>query len=150
MPNRFTGPLPLKERLLSKVEYADNGCWLWTDYKLKGYGRFNINQVTVLAHRAMYETLVGPIPQGMQLDHLCRNPSCVNPDHLEPVTNRENALRAYSLKTHCAQGHEYTPENIRWSTNSCGNPSRRCRACSRRWSTEGNRRARARAKAKAA
>ena len=85
------------------------------------------------AHRVVYEILVGPIPVGLELDHLCRNRACVNPDHLEPVTTRTNLLRGYSpwacraRQTHCKRGHEFTPEN----TYGTGDGRRYCRTCRR-------------------
>lgn len=69
-------------------------CWEWTGLKnVRGYGRINVAGTMQLAHRATYSALRGPIPEGLELDHLCRNPSCVNPDHLEPVTHAENVRR---------------------------------------------------------
>jgi HNH endonuclease len=109
--------LPLGGRFWSKVQRSESGCWEWTAAKTVGYGRFADKGRTLLAHRVAYELLIGPIPEGLQIDHLCRNPSCVNPAHLEPVTSRENLLRGVgeparnAAKTHCPQGHEYSPEN---------------------------------------
>lgn len=102
------------KRLWDKVAKSD-GCWHWTAAKDPyGYGRFQIgtnrSTKTVLAHRLVYEVLVGPIPDGMTLDHLCRNTSCVRPDHLEPITSAENVRRAAAARprlTHCKRGHEY-------------------------------------------
>lgn len=115
------------------------GCWLWTGSKTpSGYGLARAESGSSRrtgAHRMAYELLVGPIPEGLQLDHLCCNPSCVNPDHLEPVTARVNSLRSTSppaaneVKTHCVNGHEFTPEN----TGRRANGNRRCRACGRDW-----------------
>ncbi len=87
---------------------ATGDCWEWTAYRNPaGYGHFTKKY----AHRVAYETLVGPIPAGLQIDHLCRNTSCVNPDHLEPVTPRENTLRSpASRPRQCPQGHPRTPE----------------------------------------
>ena len=89
-----------------------NGCWVWMRSRHGfGYGFFGVNRRTRRAHRIAWELLRGPIPDGLTLDHLCRNPPCVNPDHLEVVTMRENTLRGESVtainarKTHCKRGH---------------------------------------------
>ena len=137
--NQYTGALPVADRLWDKVEVGHPlGCWEWTAYKDNGYGRINVDRVPVPSHRVAYELLVGPIPDGMHLDHLCRNPSCVNPDHLEPVSSRDNVLRGYgwagrhARKTHCPKGHPYTPENTYMNPRTSGErPSRRCRECMR-------------------
>jgi hypothetical protein len=122
-------------RLMSKVTVVpETGCWVVDLWKGARYGRVVYKGRKWLAHRAFYDLLVGPIPEGLTLDHLCRNTPCVNPEHLEPVTQRENNLRAddspttqNARKTHCKRGHEFTPEN----TTVC-NGSRYCRACMRR------------------
>lgn len=104
-----------------------------------GYGKVGLPPAdglpkrTAKVHRVVYEALVGPIPDGMVIDHLCRQPSCVNPAHLEPVTRRENVLRGLTLpaanarKTHCKHGHEFTPEN----TYLFPTGTRGCRTCAR-------------------
>lgn len=86
---------PEVERFWEKVDRQEVGCWLWTAYRNRdGYGRFRpYRRDQVMAHRYAYELMVGPIPDGLQLDHLCRNPGCVNPSHLEAVTERENLGR---------------------------------------------------------
>jgi len=119
----------------SKVRKTES-CWIWTGnaYRAKakhrtmGYGRVHFSKEGYkLAHRAVYELLVGPIPGGLTLDHLCRNPICVNPKHLDLVTMRENILRGRgaaarnSRKTHCERGHPL----IR------GKWDRRCATCHR-------------------
>lgn len=78
----------------------ENGCWVWQRVRDRhGYGRTHRESgKTALAHRVYYERLVGPIPDGLQLDHLCRNHACVNPEHLEPVTNRENVIRGIEAR----------------------------------------------------
>jgi hypothetical protein len=87
----------LPERFWSKVAVDPSGCWLWTGYLTtkhpNGYGRFKIGEKGTLAHRLTWETLAGPIPAGMEIDHLCRVRRCCNPAHLEPVTHQENVLR---------------------------------------------------------
>ena len=105
-------------------------CWRWSGYHTgEGYARLGSEN----AHRIAYELYVGPIPAGMQIDHLCRNKGCVNPAHLEPVTQQENISRSenmaarYARRSHCTNGHEYTPENTRLGPTN----NRVCRTCER-------------------
>lgn len=120
-------------RLDSLIEKSD-GCWLWLgDHDARGYGRITHKGKARKAHRVVYEAVAGPIPDGLVLDHLCRNHGCVNPAHLEPVTNRTNVVErghtvtaANAAKTHCRQGHEYTPEN---TATQRGGSKRVCRTC---------------------
>ena len=114
---------------------ASGPCWLWTGYTMpSGYGRMTRKQIGYLAHRYAWELLVGPIPNGMELDHLCKVRNCVNPDHPEPVSHAENNRRSGNLaglrsrQTHCKNGHEFAEENI--YRNARGN--RVCRACTRK------------------
>lgn len=116
------------DRFWSKVDVGD--CWQWTACTQRGYGRFMAGDGLKRAHRFAYELLVGPIPEGQQLDHLCRNRGCVNPDHLQAVDARTNVLRGESFiahqarQTHCKRGHEFTPANTRRYRGR-----RFCRAC---------------------
>jgi hypothetical protein len=116
-------------RLISKTAFnTETGCWEWTASRTNGgYGAVRMPGIANVAHRALYILLVGEVPDDLPLDHLCRNKLCVNPDHLEPVTQQENNRRAGAARTHCAQGHEYTEEN----TYRRRNGSRDCRACNR-------------------
>lgn len=95
------------QRRLSAVEYTVDpitGCWLWQRAIANGYGKIMIDGVNVLAHRVMYERANGPVPAGLELDHLCRNRACVNPAHLEPVTRAVNSQRGATAKL--------TPEQV--------------------------------------
>lgn len=111
------------ERFFAKVD-ADGDCWVWQGGTSKGYGVFRIRTKTPKAqtysHRFIWELLVGPIPAGKQIDHLCRNTLCVNPDHLEAVDPLTNMRRGFGpvsqrsrLRPTCANGHERTPEIVR-------------------------------------
>lgn len=142
MSKRRSGPTPTPaiERVLARIEIDDNGCWIWQGAKSKkGYGSIGIRidgrKTTTSPHRVTYEALVGSIPDGLHLDHLCRVPSCCNPDHLEPVTPGENIRRGvhplingswHAEKTHCPQGHLYDEANTRVYRGG-----RHCRACDR-------------------
>lgn len=121
-------------------------CWIWTrPVSKRGYALISADGRTQAAHRWAYEHWVGPIGEGLELDHLCRVRACVNPSHMEPVTHRENVLRGMGVAaqaarmTHCKYGHEFTPDNIRASKDG----HRRCKTCKR----EASRAERARKKA---
>lgn len=135
----------VEERFWMRVWQGD-GCWLWTGARTNGgYGTLRVDGATARVHRFAYAFLVGPIPEGAEVDHLCHGQDescpggrdcshrlCVNPDHLEPVSHRENVVRGLNFsgvnarKTHCPQGHPYDAEN----TYVCGGGRHRmCRAC---------------------
>ena len=130
------------ERFWSKVNQSD-GCWSWkgSHFTMTGYAIFNKKMDDgvwrpTTAHRVAYEVVVGPIPDGLVIDHLCRNRKCVNPAHMEPVTRGENVLRgagpsgrAARADNCCIHGHEFTPEN---TYRKPGRPNKReCRECNR-------------------
>lgn len=130
--------LSLRERLLVQtVIDLETGCWEWQGWKHRqGYGRVRKQYKRLLAHRASYEEFVGPIPDGLCLDHLCCNTSCINPAHLEPVTLKENIQRGQLgettrkrqlAKKHCPKGHPYSGDNLYIAPDG----SRHCRICRR-------------------
>jgi len=122
------------ERLWAKSEPTMMGCWVWTGGGARGYGQIRIDGRTQSVHRLSYELLKGPIPPGLHLDHKCRVRPCWNPEHLEPVTNKENILRgngpsAHNAKrTHCINGHTLTGDNLYLYP---GDGSRKCKECKR-------------------
>lgn len=136
MPVFPTRRMPTLDDLLAKaLPEPNSGCLLWTGaVNAYGYGLVNIQGQSRLAHRTIYKMACGPVPDGLDLDHLCRVRCCVNPAHLEPVTRLENARRGICgevtasrqrAKTHCPQGHPYAGSNL-----YVGPTGRRgCRAC---------------------
>ena len=120
------------DRFWAKVNKTDS-CWLWTGSTSRGYGQFRVGNKVVPAHRWAYQQAKGPIPKGLELDHLCRVRHCVNPDHLEAVTNSVNWLRGQHpsavshRSSHCHRGHPFTEAN----TYILKNKYRRCRTCDR-------------------
>ncbi|HET9144034.1 HNH endonuclease signature motif containing protein [Actinophytocola sp.] len=143
---------PLAEDI-AKAQAAETseGCWPWQgNIHASGYGRRNVNRVVKRAHILVYVALVGPIPDGYQLDHTChgaaedcrggptcRHRRCVNPEHLEPVTRRENWERGRSLSRQardvrtCPSGHPYSEENTYVHRGKGGREYRRCKVCIR-------------------
>lgn len=124
----------LPKRIATRVMVSEEGCWRWTGpISSKGYGKSSMGGLsTRYAHRVVYHLLVGPIPAGLELDHLCRRRCCVNPAHLEPVTGRENRLRGSSPNyvTHvtkvCQRGHQIVGLNdYRGRCRECRNESAR-------------------------
>ena len=130
---------PMDQRLIQKIDQRPDGCWNWTgSISDAGYGRIMVGSRTdgsrrlAYAHRVAFETFVGPIGDGLELDHLCRNRACVNPAHLDPVTPQTNMLRseapcaAQAAQTRCKRGHAFD------SANTYVNRGKRyCRACHR-------------------
>lgn len=124
-------------KICERIDITDEGCWEWSAGRSKdGYGLVWWEGKMHLVHRILYEGLVGPIPDGLELDHLCRNHACANPDHLQPVTHQVNCARGEvglstgrrnRAKTHCPKGHEYIGENL--YINPAG--QRQCRTCMR-------------------
>ncbi len=126
-----------KAEILSLLPTDNAICWTGLGYlKYDGYRCLSYKAETWSAHRLVYTFLIGPIPDGMTLDHLCRNRACCNPKHLECVTQQENVLRGEGLtakhaaKTHCVQGHELTPENTSVYAYKYGK-TRVCKICKR-------------------
>lgn len=129
MTGRLKDPRPTLER----YDVSESGCWEWAGARLpSGYGRTGTHEY---AHRHFYRKHIGPIPEGLVVDHLCMNPPCVNPAHLEPVTYQTNTVRAVAAgvgqvaksfgKTACKNGHELTPDN------QIQNRPTRCKTCMR-------------------
>lgn len=113
-------PKPIRDRIMSKVAIVESGCWEWQGTTNgTGYGRVwdNTAREKLYVHRVMYELENGPIPDGLEVDHLCRNRGCVNPAHLEAVTRKVNQHRGLSIsgnnarKTHCPKGHPFDETN---------------------------------------
>jgi hypothetical protein len=126
----------LPTRIAAKIRVDESGCWIWTGSGCgdpsKQYGHAWDGERQRVAHRVVYAILVGPIPKGLTLDHLCRVRRCVNPEHVELVTQRENTLRGEgpaaqkARQTHCKRGHEFTEANTYRSRKG-----RECRTCNR-------------------
>jgi hypothetical protein len=140
MPNQYTGPRPVIDRLMCSFVVVDSGCWIWVGPRDgNGYGSITIASRNRLAHRVAYEVFVGPIPDGLTIDHLCRERSCINVRHMEPVTRGENVLR----------GIGPAAENARKTTcYKCGGAlavragKRQCWPCIKQYNAEKYRKAR--------
>jgi hypothetical protein len=139
----------LVKAAFGNAELGGSGCWEWTGAKNRqGYGVSNYENRTMAAYRLAYMSEVGPVPEGMQLDHLCRNRACVRPSHLEAVPARINLLRGdnhaahFARRTHCDKGHPFSGSNLSWYWN-LGRRVRRCSACYRASYARSNAKARA-------
>lgn len=127
-------PDQLPQRIRDKFDVDESGCWLWRKPSGGGYGYIHWGKMRK-ATRVIWELLVGPIPEGLVLDHLCRVTACVNPEHLEIVTQTDNMRRGRNPnreKTHCPQGHPYDKANTIVAVSK-GRKSRYCRTCQREY-----------------
>lgn len=131
LPDNLCGGAEMADRTCSYVDKSGD-CWLWTGNLVRGYGQIKVDNKPLYTHRVAYELVVGPIPEGLTLDHLCRTTVCCNPAHLEPVTMEENLRRQGASKTHCKRGHEFSPENTRIGPHG----KRVCRTCHRDYMRE--------------
>lgn len=135
--------VPIRDKVKDNVVVdPDSGCWNWQAAKNRhGYGVTCVNAKRTLAHRASYEAFIGAIPSGLCLDHLCRNPRCCNPDHLEAVSQKENVRRGIAAdkkrnQTHCKHGHPLSGDNLHINVRG----GRQCIICLRKSQLEWARR----------
>lgn len=132
MPSGVYPRTPPLERALARFTIDESGCWLWSGSRGDGgYAKLSVNNKNVFVHRFIYQNLVGPIPEGLELDHVrargCTHRHCINPDHLEPVTSSQNTQRGKSMIRHelCVNGHPFDDDNTYVSPRGF----RVCRAC---------------------
>jgi hypothetical protein len=123
--------MKIELRLLKSADTSRDDCWRWTGKVSRdGYGRMSVAGRYRIVHRLAHDVWIGPIPEGLEVDHLCQVKLCINPAHLEAVTHRENMHRqprigALLAQTECVHGHDYTAENTMRDTRG----NRRCRTC---------------------
>lgn len=125
------------QRFRSRVTIQPSGCMQWSSVRKDGYGTWTLGGKCYVPHRWLYEQLIGEVPMGWTLDHICRNRGCVNVwEHIEAVPHKENIRRAVdhmsqvnAVKTHCPKGHEYTKTNTWMQTKSTGTKLRKCKLC---------------------
>ena len=125
----------LGPKFAERFVVSDDGCWLWVAGKdNNGYGQFWVKPRTRRAHQLAYEAVHGPVPNGLELDHICRKPACINPDHLRAVTHYENVMCGFGVgaraarQERCKHGHDLTPENLVKTSGT----RRMCLLCHRR------------------
>jgi len=152
-------PIPEEERFWEKVDKSGRNpdkpdCWEWTANTVKTYGMFSCKRNgisrNIQTHKYIWEKLNGPVPEGLEVCHLCNNPPCVRPDHLEVDTRSHNQRYSVlhgnhkeSRKTHCKHSHLYDDENTYWKISKhTGFKTRDCKTCHKRWNQEGNERKR--------
>lgn len=136
MSKRLLGTTVEEKLVLNS--HRDGGCLRWAGaHTPKGYGHVSVDGRARPVHVVAHEMWIGPVPPGHEVDHVhergCRFRDCIEPGHLEAVTHAENVRRQLALVTHCAQGHEFTAENINIYVNKKGYTTRRCRECNRAW-----------------
>lgn len=132
IPHARIGKQELLDRYRHRLVAQDDGCWVWHGSSMNGYGRINYEGKIWLAHRLFYTLLVGSIPDGKVIDHLCRVRNCLNPEHMEVTTQQVNVKRGLMgvlrpRPTHCPSGHAYEDPNIYYAPKGY----RVCRTCKR-------------------